>query len=190
MYFHSLACDITQAHKKTHTTFRVHSHLLRWPTLCLRSVFLSDFFYFLPITLSLTEFFLRWDIKNLSLVKSWDEVCDHSWKTVGSSHNQDFACLSPGMCVCVLVVQSCLTLCNLMDCSPPGSSAMRILQARTLEWVPIPFFRGSSQPRGWTQVFHIASRFFIIWATREAHSEVNGFTWVWISSLNRNKGGF
>ena len=35
-----------------------------------------------------------------------------------------------------------------------------ILQARILEWVAIPFFRGSSQPRDPTQVFHIAGRFF------------------------------
>ena len=39
----------------------------------------------------------------------------------------------------VLVAQSCLTLCDPMDCSPPGSSVHGILQARTLEWVPIPF---------------------------------------------------
>ena len=41
----------------------------------------------------------------------------------------------------VLVAQSCPTLCDLMDCSPPGSSVHGILQARTLEWVVIPFFR-------------------------------------------------
>ena len=44
----------------------------------------------------------------------------------------------------VLVAQSCPTLCDLMDCSPPGSSVHGILQARTLEWVVIPFFRWSS----------------------------------------------
>ena len=42
-----------------------------------------------------------------------------------------------------------------MDCSPPGSSVLGILQARILEWVPIPFSRGSSQSRDWTWVsFH------------------------------------
>ena len=46
----------------------------------------------------------------------------------------------------------CLTLCEPMDCSPPGSSVRGILQARILEWVAIPFSRGSSQPRDWTQV--------------------------------------
>ena len=44
-------------------------------------------------------------------------------------------------CVCVLVAQSCPTLCNLIDCSPPGPSIHGILQARTLEWVAISFFK-------------------------------------------------
>ena len=66
------------------------------------------------------------------------------------------------------VSQSCLALCNSMDCSPPGSSAHGILQARILEWVVIPFSRGSSQPRDQTQVSQIAGRFFSIWATRDA----------------------
>ena len=45
------------------------------------------------------------------------------------------------VCVCVLVAQSCLTLCDPMDCIPPGSSVHGILQARTLEWVAISFSR-------------------------------------------------
>ena len=58
---------------------------------------------------------------------------------------------------------------DLVDCSPPGSSVHWILQARMLEWVAISSSRGSFQPRDWTQVSRIASRFFTIWATREAH---------------------
>ena len=46
-----------------------------------------------------------------------------------------------------LVAQSCLSLCDPMDCSPPGSSVHGILQARILERVAMPSFRGSSQPR-------------------------------------------
>ena len=57
-----------------------------------------------------------------------------------------------------------------MDCSPPGSSVHGILQARVLEWVAIPFSRGSSQPRDQTQVSCIAGRHFILRATREAHT--------------------
>ena len=68
----------------------------------------------------------------------------------------------------LLVAQSCLTLCDPMDCSPPGSSVHGLLQARILEWVAIPFSRGSSWPRSETQVSHIAGRFFFfsIWASR------------------------
>ena len=47
----------------------------------------------------------------------------------------------------MLVIQFCLTLCNPMDCSPPGFSVHGILQARILEWEAIPFSRGSSWPR-------------------------------------------
>ena len=52
----------------------------------------------------------------------------------------------------VLVHQLWPTLCNPMDCSPPGSSVHRILQARILEWVAISFSRGSSKPRNQTRV--------------------------------------
>ena len=62
----------------------------------------------------------------------------------------------------MLLAQSCLTLHDTMDCSPPGSSVHGILQARIVEWVNIPFSRGSSPPRGQTQVSHIAGRFFTI----------------------------
>ena len=47
----------------------------------------------------------------------------------------------------VLVTQSYLTLCDPKDYSLPGSSVHGILQAKILEWVAIPFCRGSSQPR-------------------------------------------
>ena len=43
--------------------------------------------------------------------------------------------------------QSCPTFCKTLDCSPPGSSVHGILQARILEWVAIPFSKGSSRPR-------------------------------------------
>jgi len=65
----------------------------------------------------------------------------------------------------VLVPQLCLTLCDPMDCSPPGFSVHGILQARTLEWVAMYFSRGSFQPRDRTWVSYIVGRFFTIWAT-------------------------
>ena len=76
---------------------------------------------------------------------------------------------SPGLTnnVYVLIAQLCPTLCDPIDCSPPGSSVHGILQARTLEWIAIPFSRISSWPRNWTPVSYIAGRFFTIWTTRE-----------------------
>ena len=55
-----------------------------------------------------------------------------------------------------------------MDCNLAGSSVHGISQGRVLEWVAIPFSRGSSQPRDWTQVSCISGRFFTLWATRAA----------------------
>ena len=68
----------------------------------------------------------------------------------------------------MLVTQSCLTLCNPMDCSQPGSSVHGILQARILEWIAMPSSRGSSQPRNQTRVSCAAGRFFIVSAIRKA----------------------
>jgi len=68
----------------------------------------------------------------------------------------------------VLVSQSCPTLCDPVDCSSSGLSVHGILQARILEWVAIPFPRGSSRPRNQTHVSCIAGKFFTIWAIREA----------------------
>ena len=74
------------------------------------------------------------------------------------------------MCVCVLVALSCPTLCDLMDCSPPGSSVHGILQERIMKWVAISYSRGSSWSRNWTQVSCFVGSFFTIWSTREAQN--------------------
>ena len=69
------------------------------------------------------------------------------------------------MCICAvlcLVSQSCPTLWDPMDYSPPRSSVCGIVQARILEWVSMPSTGGSSQPRDQTQVSRIAGRFFTI----------------------------
>ena len=58
------------------------------------------------------------------------------------------------------VAQSCLTLCDPMDCSVPGFSVHGIFQARELEWVVIFFSRGSSLPKDRTQVASIVGRHF------------------------------
>ena len=95
-------------------------------------------------------------------------VCLFWWLSVDSC---DFGMLLRGaklrVYYCVIlkmeVSQSCLTLCDPMDYTVNG-----ILLARILEWVAVPFSRGSSQPRDWTQASHVAGRFFTSWATREA----------------------
>ena len=59
-------------------------------------------------------------------------------------------------------LQLCPTLCNPMDCSLPGSSVYRLLQARILEWIAKPSSRESSRPRDGIWVSRIAGRFFTV----------------------------
>ena len=95
------------------------------------------------------------------------------------------------------IAQSCLTLCNPMDCSLPGS-IHEIFQARILEWLAISFSRGSSRPRDRTQVSLIAGRRFTVWATREARVNkkavfkftVPGGSEVKASAWNAGRPGF
>ena len=75
---------------------------------------------------------------------------------------------TPSKLYVCLVAQSCLTLWDPVDCSLPGSSVQEDSPGTNIGMVAIPSSRGSSQPRNRTQVSHIAGRFFIIWATREA----------------------
>ena len=67
------------------------------------------------------------------------------------------------------VAQSCLTVCNPMDCNLSGSSVHGIFQAIALEWIAISFSSGSSRPRDRTQVSRIVDRRFTVWTTREVH---------------------
>ena len=88
----------------------------------------------------------------LLLSRGWGKI-----KRLSSFEHSVCVCV----CVCVCEVpQSCPTLCHPMDCSLPGFSVHRILQARILEWVAISFSRASSRPRDRTQVFCTAGRFF------------------------------
>ena len=81
-------------------------------------------------------------------------ICSSLWWQLPSC-NRTFIYVLLDSCVCVCVcsvTQTCLTLCSPMVCSPPGSSVHGILQARILEWVAIPFSRGSSWPRDRTHI--------------------------------------
>ena len=96
------------------------------------------------------------------------------------------------------VAQSCLTLCNPRDCSPPGSSVHGILQARIFEWLAIPFSRGSSPPRGsciGRQVLYCLPRGRELWIGQlqqqglrqryqSAVSETGSFFWLSVHALS------
>ena len=77
----------------------------------------------------------------------------------------------------MLVAQSCPTLCIPMDCSLPGSSIQGILPARILEWVAIPFSRGSSWPRNWTGVSCIAGD--------SLPAELRGIQYIYLISTDK-----
>ena len=71
--------------------------------------------------------------------------------------------------MCCLVAKSCLTLRDLMGCSPPGSSVHGTSQAKLLEWVAISFSRGSSWPRDdWNRVSCIGRRILYHLSHRKA----------------------
>ena len=59
--------------------------------------------------------------------------------------------------MCAKSLQSCWTLCDTVDCSPPGSSIHGILQARILQWVAVPSYRGSSLLREGTCILYVGS---------------------------------
>ena len=92
----------------------------------------------------------------LQQIQSWDLV----------SVLKEGPVCSPNMLLC-LVTQSCLTFCNPLNCSPPGSSVHGTFQARILEWVAISSSRRSFWPRDWTQVSCIAGGFLTCGALNE-----------------------
>ena len=94
--------------------------------------------------------------------------------------------ISEGSC---LVIQSCPTLCDPMDCSPPGSFLHGILQTRILEWVAISFSRASSRPRDQNPSLTspaLTSGFFTTsttWeAPQKASQSVHSLSHVWLSA--------
>ena len=74
------------------------------------------------------------------------------------------------------VTQSCLTLCDPIDCGPPGSSVHGILQARRLEWVAISSSRGSSQPRDRIRVSCIGRRILYLGSPKLTRNFSSAFT--------------
>ena len=89
----------------------------------------------------------------------------------------------------VSVAQSCATLCDPMDCSPPDSSVHGIFQARVLEWGAVSFFRGSSQPRDRTLIC-VSGRCFTLWATRAQNIYIHIYLYRWLKYRQLLNHGF
>ena len=81
------------------------------------------------------------------------------------------------------MLQECLTLCDPMDCSQPGSYIHGILQASILEWVAKPFTRGSSWPRMWTCISCMAGVFFFFFFFTTEPLEKPLYIYIHISSV-------
>ena len=90
--------------------------------------------------------------------------CTIQWNLVPHNIVQPPALTTYKTFVKVKVAQSCLSLCNPMDYTVHG-----ILQTRILNWVAVPFSKGSSQLRDQTQLSWISCRFFTSWASREGY---------------------
>ena len=93
-----------------------------------------------------------WHAAIHGVAKSWKRLNDWS----------DLIWIYDKMKVKTEVAQSCLTLCDPMNCSLPGFSVHGIFLATVLEWVAIAFSRGSSRPRDWTWVSRIVGRRFTL----------------------------
>ena len=147
------------------------------------------------LTLITSAHFLLW-MRNTDLGRRKTfEVARGSWKLqMTGLDTRKFPIWVPAMgcwlncCVCILWPHRLY--------SPLGSSVHGILQARILDWVAMPFSRGSSRPRDWTWVFCIAGRFFTTEPPGKAQICVNYFLcvlsvllewcqfWNWVEGQN------
>ena len=113
-----------------------------------------------------------WSRRKLLYLGWTDKFRDQSWRFCSAmiifkgKKEKWSQLITKCISLCAKSVQWCPTLCGPMDWSPPGSSVHGILQARILEGFAMPSSRGSSWPRDQTWVFHIAGRFFTLWATK------------------------
>ena len=121
-------------------------------------------------------FFLISLARTFNTILSW--CCDSRHPCLITEPSGKEFSLSPGFlkCYVLLYLPSHAWLCATpWTVAHQASLSMGIFQARELWWVAMPSSRGFSQPRGWTQVSHIAGRFFTVWATREALNKVRFF---------------
>ena len=149
----------------------------------LKSYFLYRIYVPLKISVCIliTEFRVLFPlIKYVYMEVALLRQCYSKWRIILISRLKNSQVKYVCACMHVKSLQSCVTLCDPLDCSPPGSSVHGILQARIPEWVPISFSRGSSRPRNRTLVSCIADIFFTDWAMREALKTV----WYWHKNRN------
>ena len=124
----------------------------------------------------------HWSVNSIEIQQSKRQTCKKAGETILKCQQKEAYRLSGTLrrtaevCIVVFtpnphlpfreVAQSCLTLCDPVVCSLPGSSVHGIFQARILEWVAISFSRGSSRPKNRTWVSCIAGS---TWATGKPH---------------------
>ena len=102
----------------------------------------------------------------------WDQTCVSCMSCTGRRVLYQLRHWGGPCCVESLSHVQLLVTPWTVACQAPLS--MGILQARILEWVFMPSFSESSQPRGWIRVSHIAGRFFTIWAIKETQEDWSG----------------
>ena len=113
---------------------------------CYRSVLTNG------ISVMMEVFLYLYILIPILLVNTWNETSATEQLDFTIQLDSVHMWLLNSILVCVKLLQSCPTLCILMDCSPLGSSVHEILQARILEWTAMSFSRGSSQPRDLTPI--------------------------------------
>ena len=106
---------------------------------------------------------------------------DSKWLKISNQPLHLYPLLHLYIClwVCAKLLQSCPTLCDPVDCSPPGSSVHRILRARILDWVDMPSSKKYSWPRNWN---HISCRVFTTEPLRK-HLYIHIYAYIYISSV-------
>ena len=125
----------------------------------LKSYFLYRIYVPLKISVCIliTEFRVLFPlIKYVYMEVALLRQCYSKWRIILISSLKNSQVKYVCACMHVKSLQSCVTLCDSMDCSPPGSSVHGVLQVRILEWVVIPFSRGSSRPRDQAHVSYVS----------------------------------
>ena len=139
---------------------------------------------------------LAWRIPRTEEPGRLQSMRSQSWTQLSCWARKSFPftfCLrSVPACLAGLSPQSSPALCDPVDCSPPGSSIQGILQARRMEWVAIPFSRGSSPPRDGTcisyvlyHLYHLGSLLFkeILFKYKNLKVYTSGFVLIGVRSL-------